>query len=148
MKKIFTIFLIICLMIISTIACAKKPAIPIVGLYTTTETIEVIGLEDYSSNLGSDAVKCYKITLRIKNISKDIIHISYDNFECAIDNGEIIDFFWDEKITLDVMAPFSLDPGAITTEYLYIKVPIDTEYIRFGAHTNYDSAWYTIKTPD
>ena len=147
MKKIIAIILSLCLVVVGIVACADEPSIPIVGFYTTTENIEVMNIEDWSHNLGSDAVRYFRITVQITNTSDKDIHIDYDNFECAVDNGEIVNFVWDDEVMPDAMGPFSLNPGATTTEYLYVKVPIDTTYLRFGVHTDYDSAYFTLKTP-
>ena len=147
MKKIIAIILSLCLVVVGIVACADEPSVPIVGFYTTTENVEVTNIEDWSHNLGSDAVRYFKLTLQITNTSKDDIHIDYDNFECAVDNGEIVGFVWDDEVMPDAMGPFSLNPGATTTEYLYVKVPIDTTYLRFGVHTDYDTAYFTLKTP-
>lgn len=147
MKKVVAIILSLCLVVVGIVACADEPSVPIVGFYTTTENIEVMNIEDWSHNLGSDAVRYFRITVQITNTSDKDIHIDYDNFECAVDNGEIVNFVWDDEVMPDAMEPFSLNPGATTTEYLYVKVPIDTTYLRFGVHTDYDSAYFTLKTP-
>ena len=147
MKQIVAIIIAFSLIAACFIACSESAEVPIVGFYTTTENIEVMNIEDWSHNLGSDAVRYFRITVQITNTSDKDIHIDYDNFECVVDNGEIVNFVWDDDIMSDAMGSFSLNPGATTTEYLYLKVPIDTTYLRFGVHTNYDSAYFTLKTP-
>ena len=147
MKQAIAIIIALSLIAACFMACTEKVEVPIVGLYTTTENIEVMNIEDWSHNLGSDAVRYFRITVQITNTSDKDIHIDYDNFECAVDNGEIVNFVWDDEVMPDALGPFSLHQGFATTEYLYIKVPIDTTYLRFGVHTDYDSAYFTLKTP-
>ena len=147
MEKIIVIILSLYLAVVGTVTCADEPAVPIVGFYTTTENIEVMDIEDWSHNLGSDVVRYFRITVQITNASNKDIHIDYDNFECTVDNDEIVNFVWDDEVVPDVMEPFTLHQQFSTTEYLYVKVPIDTTYLRFGVHTDYDSAYFTLKTP-
>jgi hypothetical protein len=147
MKKIIAIILSLCLIVVGVVACVNEPSVPIVGFYTTTENIEVVNIEDWSYNFGSDAVRYFRITVQITNTSDKDIHIDYDNFECSVDNGEIVNFIWDEEVMPDAMGSLTLHPEFSTTEYLYVKVPIDITYLRLGVHTNYDSAYFTLKTP-
>ena len=146
MKKIIAVIIILSLLIFSTMACTKNVDIPIVGLYTPRETIDVIGFKDISEEWGSDVVRYYEIKLQITNISDDTIYMSDENFECIAD-GEVIDFFYNEEWLPNAMMPFGLSPGATATEYLYIKVPIDTQYIRLCIFTEYDCGYFTLKTP-
>ena len=145
MRKITTIFLIICLITISIVACTPATEVPIAGFYTPGENIELINFEDCSKDYGSDVVKYFKLTIQITNSSDKPIYKDYNNFECIIDNEQHIGFYWDIP---DAMTPFTLNPNNTTTIYLYIKIPIDVTVIKLGIHTQYDSAYYTLKTPN
>lgn len=146
MKKTITILLIAWLLLLGISACTRNVDVPIAGFYTPRETIDIMAFNNISDQCGSDAVEYYEIKLQITNISDNEISISEENFECIADS-EVIDFFYNEQWLPNAMTPFTLKPNVTTTKYLYIKVPIDTQYIRFCIFTEYDCAYYTLKTP-